>query len=73
MRRCICLTALLLSLVGIASAQQPTTLTGEQAAARIAWWRDAKFGLFLHWGVYSIPGRGEWVQWAEQIPVSTLR
>jgi alpha-L-fucosidase len=41
----------------------------DAAAARIAWWRDAKFGMFMHWGVYSILGRGEWVQWKEQIPV----
>ncbi|MFT3827168.1 MAG: alpha-L-fucosidase [Chitinophagaceae bacterium] len=27
--------------------------------ARIAWWREAKFGMFIHWGVYSLPG-GEW-------------
>ncbi|MBN9298183.1 MAG: alpha-L-fucosidase [Filimonas sp.] len=26
---------------------------------RIAWWRDAKFGMFVHWGIYSLPG-GEW-------------
>jgi alpha-L-fucosidase len=26
---------------------------------RIEWWRDAKFGMFIHWGVYSLPG-GEW-------------
>src|SRR3954463_12500778 len=26
---------------------------------RLAWWRDAKFGCFIHWGVYSGPG-GEW-------------
>jgi alpha-L-fucosidase len=26
---------------------------------RIAWWRTAKFGMFIHWGVYSLPG-GEW-------------
>ncbi len=26
---------------------------------RIAWWRDARFGMFVHWGVYSLPG-GEW-------------
>ena len=61
--------AILLSLAGTTRAQQQTTISGEAAAARIAWWRDAKFGLFLHWGVYSIPGRGEWVQWNEQIPV----
>lgn len=26
---------------------------------RIGWWRDAKFGMFVHWGIYSLPG-GEW-------------
>ena len=26
-----------------------------------AWFQDAKFGLFIHWGVYSILGDGEWV------------
>jgi alpha-L-fucosidase len=40
----------------------------KDAQHRLQWWRDARFGMFLHWGVYSIPGRGEWVQWAEQIP-----
>ena len=53
----------------IGLAQQTKTTSDEGAASRIAWWRDAKFGLFMHWGVYSIPGRGEWVQWNEQIPV----
>jgi alpha-L-fucosidase len=32
------------------------------------WWRDAKFGMFIHWGVYAVPGRGEWVMWNERIP-----
>src|SRR5947209_2260620 len=27
--------------------------------ARLAWWREAKFGCFIHWGVYSGPA-GEW-------------
>jgi len=49
-------------------AQDPL-VTDAGAAARIAWWRDAKFGLFIHWGLYAIPARGEWVQWNEQIPV----
>ena len=32
--------------------------TGEtqaQFAARTAWWREAKFGMFIHWGVYAVP------------------
>ncbi|MEJ5170740.1 MAG: alpha-L-fucosidase [Fimbriimonadales bacterium] len=37
--------------------------TGEteaEFAARTAWWRDAKFGMFIHWGVYAVPADGEW-------------
>lgn len=44
-------------------------LPGEDPAARIKWWRGARFGMFIHWGLYAIPGRGEWVQWDQQIPV----
>lgn len=32
------------------------------------WWRDAKIGMFMHWGLYSILGRGEWARFNEQIP-----
>ncbi len=34
----------------------------------IEWFKGAKFGLFLHYGLYSLLGRGEWVQWVETIP-----
>jgi alpha-L-fucosidase len=34
--------------------------TQENLTAR-EWFQDAKFGLFVHWGVYSVLGRGEWV------------
>ncbi len=33
------------------------------------WFQDAKFGLFVHWGVYSILGNGEWVMNNTQIPI----
>ena len=32
---------------------------GAKSDTRLAWWRDAKFGLFIHWGLYSIPA-GRW-------------
>ena len=32
------------------------------------WWRDAKIGMFVLWGLYSILGRGEWVRFNEKIP-----
>ncbi|MGI6672566.1 MAG: alpha-L-fucosidase [Christensenellales bacterium] len=35
--------------------------------ADLQWWRDAKIGLFVHWGLYSILGRGEWVKFNEQL------
>ncbi len=38
--------------------------------AALHWFRDAKFGLFLHYGLYSLPGRGEWVQFNEKIHVA---
>lgn len=50
------------------SAITPVPETPAQHEVRLAWWREARFGLFLHWGLYAIPARGEWVQWSEQIP-----
>jgi len=38
--------------------------------AALQWFRDARFGLFMHFGVYSIVGMGEWVQLTEKIPVA---
>ena len=35
---------------------------------RTAWFTRARFGLFLHWGLYAIPARGEWVRSVERIP-----
>ena len=34
--------------------------TPAQREARFAWWREAKFGMFIHWGLYAIPANGEW-------------
>ena len=34
----------------------------------IAWFREARFGLFLHWGLYALPARGEWVRSIEKMP-----
>jgi alpha-L-fucosidase len=35
---------------------------------RMKWWHDAKFGMFIHWGLYSVLGRHEWVMEMEGIP-----
>jgi len=47
------------------------------------WWRDARFGMFIHWGVYSVPagthkgkqirGIGEWIMKRAKIPVDVYK
>jgi len=54
-------------------------LTDEAHERRIAWFREAKFGMFIHWGLYAIPagiwkgkeiqGLGEWIMFRARIPV----
>lgn len=36
---------------------------------RMQWWHQAKFGMFIHWGLYSVLGRHEWAMENEGIPV----
>ena len=60
--------------------QQADTETKEHRDARMAWWREAKFGMFIHWGVYSVPagyyhgqpvsGIGEWIMNRAKIPMA---
>src|SRR5277367_5787668 len=53
--------------------------TGSQAASeaedadrirRMKWWHQARFGMFIHWGLYSVLGRHEWAMEEEGIPVA---
>jgi len=79
---------ILLSIVTVTQAQttpapaptsQPTE-TPEQRDVRMKWWREARFGMFIHWGIYSVPagtyqgkqinGIGEWIMNRGKIPVA---
>ncbi len=51
-------------------AQQADAVPAVRLAARQAY-RDDAFGLFIHWGVYSLLGQGEWVMQNQSIPVTT--
>ena len=63
-----------------AHAQQAPAPPDPQKEARLAWFREAKYGLFIHWGLYAIPagewkgervpGIGEWIMNRAKIPVS---
>ena len=41
--------------------------TDAQKAERMKWWTDARFGMFIHWGLYSLPARHEWVKNMERM------
>ena len=65
------------------AASSDDTETKEQRDARMKWWREARFGMFIHWGVYSVPagvyhgtnigGLGEWIQNTAKIPSAEYR
>src|SRR2546425_2067 len=73
---------LVLAAMLISSARNALTFQSDSLAAkekRLQWFREAKFGLFIHWGLYAIPagewkgkpipGIGEWIMNRAQIPV----
>ena len=65
------------------ATKPPELETKQQRDKRMAWWREARFGMFIHWGVYSvpagiykdkeIPGIGEWIMNRAKIPVSEYK
>ena len=62
-----------------AMTQPETPLNPTQASSdageadrvrRMKWWHEARFGMFIHWGLYSVLGRHEWAMEEEGIPVA---
>jgi len=62
------------------AAAEPAKETKAQRDKRMAWWREARFGMFIHWGLYAVPagtwkgkrikGIGEWIMNRAKIPVA---
>lgn len=62
--------------LAVAALAQPAPMTLDQ---RLSWWREARFGMFIHWGLYAVPagewkgqpvaGIGEWIMNRARIPV----
>lgn len=90
MKRPLCTLPFLLALAattggyaGVEPASAPGPEPSGQPAAsddhRMDWWRDARFGMFIHWGLYAIPagewpgdprtGHAEWIRDSAKIPV----
>jgi len=76
--RIICAGACLISALPAAPPE-----TKEQHDARMKWWREARFGLFIHWGIYSVPAGiyegkqipniGEWIMNKGKIPMTNYQ
>jgi alpha-L-fucosidase len=78
------LLGMVTALVGLLSGVVPSlAFPGESAQerdSRMAWFREARFGMFIHWGLYALPagewegrpveGIGEWIQEKGKIPMS---
>jgi alpha-L-fucosidase len=59
--------ASVLCLLLLASSLASGAETPAQREARMKWWTDARFGMFIHWGLYALPARHEWVKNHEKI------
>ncbi|MFA6134211.1 MAG: alpha-L-fucosidase [Phycisphaerae bacterium] len=54
----------------MASKQQRQLAQEKDRKRRMAWWFKAKYGMFVHWGLYSHLARGEWTMEREAIPAA---
>jgi alpha-L-fucosidase len=77
------LSTALLTIAGATALAATITSSGDQTVSsdrdtRMAWWRDARFGMFIHWGLYAVPAGdykgkrskeiGEWIMSWANIP-----
>jgi alpha-L-fucosidase len=80
MRNLISLAAVILLLSNACTPKKSVDYlaeTKEQKDARMEWWREARFGMFIHWGLYAVPAGewngqknyGEWIRESAQIPL----
>lgn len=66
-----------------ADSGKTTAETHDERTRRMAWWRDARFGMFIHWGVYAVPAGyyqgkkvdrySEWIMQGAKIPLAEYR
>jgi alpha-L-fucosidase len=76
----IIVVALFASAAGLTASDALPQETKQERDQRMAWWRDARFGMFIHWGLYAVPAGtwqgkqipsiGEWIMNTGKIPVA---
>lgn len=57
----------------LVSQQRLFDETPAEKEQRMKWWTDARFGLFIHWGLYALPARHEWVKNYERLTTEQYR
>jgi alpha-L-fucosidase len=78
MKKSFLLILLALNLIANSQTKNILSETKQQKDQRMQWWRDARFGLFIHWGLYSVPAgewkgetnHAEWIRTTAQIPLT---
>ena len=58
---------LLVSNFAVNAQKKITNETDEQKKQRMSWWINDRFGMFIHWGLYALPARHEWVKNRERL------
>ena len=75
----MCVLWLLVAVLGCGLARAQDEVASSVDDHRMDWWRDARFGMFIHWGLYAIPAGewngqaryAEWIRHSAQIPIET--
>jgi alpha-L-fucosidase len=77
MKKLLLIFCLAIAIVSSGMAQNSnSSADSKQNDAHMQWWKDAKFGMFIHWGIYSVPSGkwgetttyGEWIMHSAKIP-----
>ena len=70
----------IISMIELLAAAAIALNQSTQPDPKLDWWRDARFGMFIHWGLYAVPagswedkgtGHAEWIRTTAQIPLET--
>jgi len=65
--------AILLGCRAVGAAEAGFAETAAERDARMNWWREARFGMFIHWGLYAVPAKGEWHMCGAKVPGATYQ
>jgi alpha-L-fucosidase len=71
MKKAVFVSLILSALISLNAISQSRNIiwdeTPEQKKERLQWWTHDRFGMFIHWGIYALPARHEWVKQRERI------